>query len=114
MRDPHLVEIDFLMDLERERQLTIIGYSDWDKASHVYAGAATRNRTQGQVQLYGTDLVRFREMINGLVLEWLISGSSYYGTIAGLLSLGKGGDGDGAHQSRRPSTSLGNARSVNA
>lgn len=66
MRDPRLVEIDFLMDLERERRLTVIGYGDWDDEANAHFGAAARNRTEGPVQLYGTDLARFLEMINGL------------------------------------------------
>jgi diguanylate cyclase (GGDEF)-like protein len=87
MRDPRLIEIDFLMDLEREGSLTIIGNGDWNDVTSTYAGAAVRSHTRGSVRLYGTDPVRFRDMLNGLLLKGLISGVGYYAITSRLHSL---------------------------
>lgn len=87
MRDPRLIEIDFLMDLEREGSLTIIGNGDWNDATTTYAGAAVRSHTRGSVRLYGTDPVRFRDMLIGLLLKGLISGVGYYAITSRLHSL---------------------------
>jgi diguanylate cyclase (GGDEF)-like protein len=71
-RDPRLVEIDFLMDLERAEKLTIIGYGGKD--ANRYGGAAARNSVESPVQLYGTDPRRFLEMVHGLIAGRLITG----------------------------------------
>jgi diguanylate cyclase (GGDEF)-like protein len=77
--DPRLVEIDFLTDLDREGKLTILGCGaivNFNIPPHnydCYEGAGAQNRAEGPAKLYGTDPVRFLDMINGLLLEELIS-----------------------------------------
>src|SRR5690349_5125983 len=73
MRDPRLVEIDFLMDLERSGQLSIM-----DTGSG--GAAVTEHSPDVSAQPYGTDQRRFREMIEGLFVEKLITGSMYWAT----------------------------------
>src|SRR4051812_24398858 len=58
MRDPRLIEIDFLMDLERSGQLSLRS-----KSRDEDSGVGT-SRT-----LYGTDGDRFRDMVLGLILQ---------------------------------------------
>lgn len=62
MRDPRLVEIDFLMDLERQEQLTIRGTG----------AGASHDDTESATRLYGTDPRRFLDMVRGLIRDGLI------------------------------------------
>ncbi|HEY0986958.1 MAG TPA: GGDEF domain-containing protein [Kofleriaceae bacterium] len=72
MRDPRLVEIDFLMDLEREEILTIEGadYREVVNAAHIFKDP------EGKRRLYGTDANRLADMVHGLLLKGLIDGFS--------------------------------------
>jgi diguanylate cyclase (GGDEF)-like protein len=72
MRDPRLVEIDFLMDLEQEEQLTIIGHGAKEN-DYVFPGAAARRNIGKTTELYGTDPKRFSQMVHYLLGERLIT-----------------------------------------
>lgn len=65
MQDPRLVEIDFLMDLEREGQLNVRSVASDDRSGV--------ERHTG-FHRYGFDAVRFRDMILGLILQGHIVG----------------------------------------
>jgi diguanylate cyclase (GGDEF)-like protein len=82
MRDPRLVEIDFLMDLERHEKL-LVQCSGWREAEAYLAtgDADSVNEeaelhivAEGHARLYGTDARRFRGMINSLLADGLIAG----------------------------------------
>lgn len=89
MRDPRLVEIDFLMDLEREEKL-IVHCSGWTEAEAYVAAAEASDQADTDPdpsvvandppRLYGTDPRRFREMIHSLLREGLIAGLDMEGT----------------------------------
>jgi diguanylate cyclase (GGDEF)-like protein len=66
MRDPRLVEIDFLMDLETRDTLTVrtTGIADT-----TYAKLGSYQTT------YGIDPVRFRDLVVGLLIDAAIGGS---------------------------------------
>lgn len=77
LRDPRLVEIDFLMDLEREERLTLVGHGekrDNGMGGYLYTGAGAQNEARSQVRLYGIDPRQFRDMVHSLLTENLICG----------------------------------------
>ena len=71
MRDPRLVEIDFLMNLDREGQLAIIGLGE-TQLDGCFAGGAARGNRDSTAQVYGTDPRRFLQMVDYLLNKRLI------------------------------------------
>lgn len=94
MRDPRLVEIDFLMSLDREGRLAIIGLGETQLDGYFDGGAARGNR-DSTAQVYGTDPRRFLQMVDYLLNKRLIL--SPQGVVGLSVDRGVGGH----HESRR-------------
>src|SRR4051812_40927991 len=75
-RDPRLVEIAFLMDLERKQRLILVGAGEERRngQSCVYTGVGVQSGAESQVKLYDTDPRRFRDMVHSLLMGNLICG----------------------------------------
>jgi hypothetical protein len=69
VRDPRLAEIDFLMELERDEQMTLIA-SEQDEH-----GASLNEST---ARWYGLGFTRFRAMVVDLVLRDFLVGERGY------------------------------------
>src|SRR3954469_3867550 len=74
MRDPRLVEIDFLMDLEVAGSMIVRTTSN-DETSFAQTVAQSR---------YGLDAIRFRDLIVGILLDRLIVGPKARGDGGGV------------------------------